>query len=729
MTLCRLRFACRGLAAALTVVLCAEASRGDPAPVPHLSFPISVDSGHVANNSDAEACLFAFPVHAPGANWLRVAFGEVQLPAPAGSAERAFLRLTSALDGAQQILDRNTLVQWRKTSAYFNGDTVLVELISPPGAGPCRVVIANAIHDGDDAQPRNICGPTDDRLPSGDPRVARLLPIGCTGWLIQDENFCFITAGHCATGSGLQVSQFNVPLSNSNGSLNHPPPEHQYAVDPASLQAVQSAIVIGNDWAYYGVFDNSNTGLTPYESQGGGAFALTQTAPVASGQTIRKTGCGTTDSSVPREWNQVQKTLAGPLTFVNGTALSYPIDSSGGDSGSPVFDETTGIAIAIHTNGGCTSGGVNHGCSVVHPDLVAALQNPKGVCIPRYFDFAYPHGRPSIVNPLGGTQIIVKVNGRNGYVPSQTGVRLHLNTGEGFADSQMIPAGDDLFVGFFPPVECTTPLRYFITAETADGRQSRDPRNAPVISHHALSASSVTTIAQYDFETAVGWTVQNINVAAGAWERGVPAGDGTRGDPTTDYDGSGQCWLTGNAPGDSDVDGGPTRLWSPSFNLSAAARPMMSYARWFTNDTGDDVMLVELSNNFGSTWSIVESVPNSVGWQFRYVKVSDVVPPSSITRIRFGVADEPNNSRTEAAIDAVHVFDAVCPAAGACRKGDINLDGRIDGRDMIEFVSILTTGGEPGTAAHCAADINGDSVLTLDDAALFVDCVLLGICN
>ena len=53
-------------------------------------------------------------------------------------------------------------------------------------------------------------------------------------------------------------------VSNSNGSLNNPPPEDQYSTDNSSRQFVNGGI--GNDWAYFGTFPNSNTGLTPAEA-------------------------------------------------------------------------------------------------------------------------------------------------------------------------------------------------------------------------------------------------------------------------------------------------------------------------------------------------------------------------------------------------------------------------------------------------------------------------------
>ena len=215
---------------------------------------VNADSGWLQNTLNHDEILFSNQVQVTGAAWMRIAFDEVTLPSgPIGGAG-AYVRLTSMHDGAVQRLDRIAMRQWNHTSAYFNGDGVLVELISPPDIAPCRIVIKGALRDAELAVPHNTCGPTDDRLPSSDPRVARLLPIGCTGWLIRDANFCFLSAGHCAAsaGAGLQVIEFNVPLSNASGGLNHPPPEHQYAVDPESLQVSTPPIAIGNDWAYDG---------------------------------------------------------------------------------------------------------------------------------------------------------------------------------------------------------------------------------------------------------------------------------------------------------------------------------------------------------------------------------------------------------------------------------------------------------------------------------------------
>src|SRR5690606_13115762 len=123
-----------------------------------------------------------------------------------------------------------------------------------------------------------------------------------------------------------------------------------------------------------------------------------------------------------------------------------------------------------------------------------------------------------------------------------------------------------------PSLDCGQTISYYISA-TADGGEMRtSPLEAPDESYAASVVTSVTTIADLDFETAPGWTVQNVSLLDGAWERGTPVFF-DRGSPEFDYDGSGQAFLTDIDPAssNSDVDGGPTRLLSPVYDLSGLA--------------------------------------------------------------------------------------------------------------------------------------------------------------
>lgn len=368
------------VASLVTIMLSTPALHAQTAPLAQQQVPYTLDSGVLSHDGSEDRVLWADMVHVPDASWLRLAFTRADLGIAPDASARSYLRLTSLADGAVQYLDAISIQEWHHTSAYFNGDAVAIELIGGPGlSNEIRIehVIAGEPRPGVES----ICGPTDDRVLSNDARSARALPVGCTAWLFNNLHHTVISAGHCSDGNGIDVIEFNVPLSNGDRSLNHPPPEDQYSVDRSSLQD-QWGIFSGRDWAYFGCHPNSNTRLTPYQSQQ--AFhRIDLTVPPIDGRTLRITGYGVTEGDFMPEWSQVQKTHTGELVGLTTRKLEYTPDTTGGNSGSAVEDETNGLVVAIHTNGGCSSfGGANSGSRLDDSNFRDALRSPRGVCAP-----------------------------------------------------------------------------------------------------------------------------------------------------------------------------------------------------------------------------------------------------------------------------------------------------------------------------------------------------------
>lgn len=343
--------------------------------------PLSVDvdtfydSGNVDNQTPNERIVIAFPVHVANSAWLRLHFSAVELAGDPGNGTGSILRITSLYDADSQTMNAIHVGQWHNTSCYLNGGDMLVEVIAQPWTGMNHIVLKMATK-GFLGGPDSQCGPTDDRILSFDARAARLLPIGCTGWMINDCRSCMLTAGHCGTAS-LQTAQFNVPLSTAGGTLVNPPAADQYSVDTSSLQT-NGGQGIGNDWSYFGCFPNSNTGLTPFGKQLV-RYHFAQPPPFNNTESIRITGYGIDTGTS----NQVQQTSTGPWVTLSGTTVQYQTDTEGGNSGSPVIHEPTGDAIGIHTHGGCQTAGIgqNSGTASNHAALLAALAAPHGVCL------------------------------------------------------------------------------------------------------------------------------------------------------------------------------------------------------------------------------------------------------------------------------------------------------------------------------------------------------------
>ena len=647
------------------VALLASVISAQAVPEQSSSHFINIDSGLVSNSSPSPVMIgipqvvWSKVVTVPGSSWLRLEYEGVMLSgSPDRGSDGSFLRITSMLDGGVQTQHLRHIGEWSDTSAYFNGDSVLVELLAQPNTGENRLVIRNAI-----AGPMtptsvdSICGPTDDRVLSNDARVARNQPTGCTSWLINDCNHCFLTAGHCA-GSGLQVVEFNVPLSSSSGSIQHPGPQDQYAVDTASLQS-NGGQGVGNDYAYFGVFANSTTGLTPYQANGNLAFDLVL-PPAVNNQNIRITGNGSTSAPVSPTWYLVQKTHAGPYSSFSGTTVRYTTDTTGGNSGSPVILDGTNQAIAIHTHGGCSStGGSNASTGSNHPGLQTALANPQGVCDCPQLEFNFPNGLPQFLDPNGTTVIRITTTGPIGITAGS--MRFHYSTGGAFQQITPVTINANTFDATVPSSACGTNMMFYISAQGTNLATYTSPENAPTAAYSRISAAAITVVRNFDFNTApAGWSVANTSLSTGAWSRGTPAD--SRG-PAADFDGSGQCWVTGNT-NNEDVDGGPTVLITDTVDLSSATSPTVSYAVWFESVNGTtDTLEISASNDGGSTWVPVETITGTSGWEPRSFLVNSLFATPNQFVLRYSVADQPNNSVTEAALDAFRIDDISCAAA------------------------------------------------------------------
>ena len=695
------------------------------APLVQVRVPYQLNSGPVVNEGVATAIVYSQQVQVPDAAWLRLTFSQVILGVDPRTGEEASLRITSLLDGASQTHTSATLGQWNHTTAYFNGDTVTVELIVGPNATPSQVVIDEVLVGP--AQGGGIesqCGPTDDRLPSTDDRAARILPIGCTGWLINDAANCFLTAGHC-TG-GLDVIQFNVPLSSAGGNLQHPGPEDQYSVDATSTQSVAGGI--GNDWAYFGCFANTETGLTPGAAQGV-SYVLAAAAPPVAGQMIRITGYGV--DSTPSAWNQIQQTHAGPYALLNGNQIGYQTDTEGGNSGSAAVDETTGLAIGIHTNGGCFSS-YNSGTAIHNGGLQNALANPQGVCVlPPLLAFAFPGGLPEIIDPAGDT-IRVEVSGANGGTPQPATGLLHYDTGGGLVTIPMSEVSANVYDAVFPAIACTTTVNYFFSAQTTSAEVVNDPFVAPNQLYTTLSTVSLIVAFADDFEADLGWTVTNdAPLVDGQWERGVPLTLDVcnRGNPGTDADGSGQCYVTDNSAANgcnSDVDGGTTTLTSPAMDASDPDA-VIAYWRWYSNTFGNspmaDVFVIDVSDDNGANWVNLETVgPAGAevggGWFRKEFLVADIagIVNSAQFRVRFLASDLGAGSVIEAGVDGVEVFTYICDGTVL---GDLDGDGIVGINDFLILVAGWGPCADP-CPPFCLGDIDENCDVGINDFLLLL---------
>ncbi len=350
---------------------------------------------------------------------------------------------------------------------------------------------------------------------------------------------------------------------------------------------------------------------------------------------------------------------------------------------------------------------------------------------------AFPEGIPALVPSGEPTDITVQiVEGEETYVPDSATLYYRYDGGA-YASLPLASLGGELYQATLPAPACGDTPEFYFSAEGSESGVLYEPSEAPVTTFTA-NVGVYVLITEDNFETDQGWTVESIDIIDGAWERGVPIADPGVGyyPPLSDYDGSGQCYLTENAF-QADVDGGPTWLISPMVDLSATSNPVLEYARWWFNDDLDgDPLDVEISNDGGENWTLIERVaendpdPDAVAvgeWVERLVFISDYVTLTSQVMVRFGAVDVPNNSKNEGGIDAVRVDDIYCGEVACSMRGDLTGDGTVDGADIQAF-SDCHIGGDPGAPDCICADIDESGAFEPADVSEFVTCLLEAVC-
>lgn len=199
---------------------------------------------------------------------------------------------------------------------------------------------------------RTICKNQDDRFPSFDKKIARVINqgarSGCSMTLIGRT--CAISAGHCFRR--FEIAEFDVPRS-QGGKIVNSTPENVYLVDRSSVVSRNGGI--GNDYAVFRLLPHAITGQ--YAGDERGWYRVSYNTPKV-GDTVSITGYGS-DRNDP-QYNYIQQYDNGKITSLSGATLQHQVDTMGGNSGSSIYHKNSRRVIGIHTHGGCgTFGGSN----------------------------------------------------------------------------------------------------------------------------------------------------------------------------------------------------------------------------------------------------------------------------------------------------------------------------------------------------------------------------------
>ena len=313
----------------------------------------------------------------------------------------------------------------------------------------------------------------------------------------------------------------------------------------------------------------------------------------------------------------------------------------------------------------------------------------------------YPGGRPSLVDPNGGTVVAIDVYDGTSTPTDGT---LNWNDGSGWNSAALGATYDATFHAF----DCGASIDWYVSINTEAGDVVTSPSNAPTSTWNAMAYSGSEITFDDNFQTDMGWAVGS-GASTGNWERVIPANGGARCDNPTDADGSGMCYVTGNGT-DEDVDGGSTDLTSPSMDYSDGAT--LRYSRWYSNgsdcngaDPNNDYFYVDISYN-GGAWTNLETVGPVVESSGGWYDVEHMLSGSGSVQVRFTCGDLNAGSVVEAAVDGVSLSRSYCDEASC--TGDVNGDNTVDVTDLLEVVGYWGTAGGP-------ADINNDGIVDVGD--------------
>ena len=193
------------------------------------------------------------------------------------------------------------------------------------------------------------------------------------------------------------------------------------------------------------------------------------------------------------------------------------------------------------------------------------------------------------------------------------------------------------------------------------------------------------------FEVSSGWSVESTAVE-GDWVRVDPIGTaGGTVQPENDHTPSPGvlAFVTGQGPlgGDpesGDLDGGATTLSSPTIDLSGMLNPFLTYHRWFSAESGPldgGTMRVEISDDAGSSWSIVEQLTQDANsWKRTRINLPDFFEPTAefLTRFTCEQFTGMDDLRVlECGVDDVEVVEE-CRARALPAAPDSDVDGIVD---------------------------------------------------
>ncbi len=354
-----------------------------------------------------------------------------------------------------------------------------------------------------------------------------------------------------------------------------------------------------------------------------------------------------------------------------------------------------------------------------------------GISMPviRPVNFVYPAGRPSTGSANTPVLITADIQDGSEHTISNTAQVLYrFHTTDAYTPRNLTKGSNGLYTGSIPGSVCGTIVEYKLAIKTTETPAGYIDPPTGAYTYQVVSSGPVSLAD--DFEGTTTFTISGTLSLGiqGRWMQADPNGTTDNGNqvaPEDDTSGGGsKCFVTGNGPAGggasaADIDGGDTILTSPAFSLVGVSNPAISYQRWFYNNNASDAnnyLIVELSNNNGTSWTQVEKLTglSAGGWKYKEFDPTGILPATASMKLRFRAADKSPDDLVEAGVDDFRVFSVVC----SC-PADFDKSGFVDTDDFDAFVHAFELGG-------IDADFDQSGFVDTDDIDAYVAAFTMG---
>jgi hypothetical protein len=381
-------------------------------------------------------------------------------------------------------------------------------------------------------------------------------------------------------------------------------------------------------------------------------------------------------------------------------------------------DIWTDITVDVLTLDDAPSQGGNNNIGDGSPNYnrIATAFGAHGLTAPALSLFTItPLAAPSTIHPDGGDTIDVVITPVTGT--AQAGSEklfVREGTSGAFTGYPMTNIGGNNWRGTFPATSCNATVQYYFEVKNTSGAAVNSPSSAPasVYKTTAITPGGVVSVASESFESTNGGFVITGTPATGSggWEWAVPKGRSCNAPSTTS-----KCFITGKSIATgicNDLDGGPTILTTPVYDLAGAQAAEVSFQTYYlVTPTGNtsDPLVAKVSNNGGSTWVTIASFTASSTWTTRTYNVADYVTLTSNMVFRFEAADTSTDNTLVCGIDNFLIETISCGI-----EGDLDGDGIVGASD----IGILLL--DFGPCVGCPSDLDGSGTVDAGDVSFLL---------